>query len=107
LRGSRYAAAAEREVAAQVSRYRGIDRTLALRYLDAVDAAVQLVCEMPFAGSVWFGDVRRRTLGKPFRASVFYAVENDEIYVLAVWPDRRDPAALLKRLAKSGQGGVR
>jgi hypothetical protein len=50
-----------------------------------------LIIQSPFQFPVLFDEFRKARLAKPFPYSVIYRIFNDEIIVIAIAHDKRDP----------------
>lgn len=70
---------------------------LALRFVEAVEDAIQRILENPFAWGRLKGNVRRcRTRRFPY--GVLYAIERDRIFVVAVMHGSREPGYWQRRI---------
>lgn len=63
---------------------------LGLRFMSAVQSAVDHIVESPAAGRI-FEDEVRRYLTKVFPYAVLYTIENDYILIVAVMHCHREP----------------
>ena len=71
---------------------------LEIRFLDAVEATIQRVCEAPERWRRFDGDVRR-CLVHVFPYAVLYSIERDAlVYVIAVMHCHREPEYWKKRI---------
>jgi plasmid stabilization system protein ParE len=67
-------------------------------FLTEVDRAVRTLCETPLLHRVRFADVRRASVHRFRFYGVYYIVNEQEVWVLAIFHGRRHP----RRLEKSG-----
>lgn len=88
--------AAEAELLEQALYYEQRSPGLGARFVDQVEAAVQLAVLMPSAGSPYLHGTRR-VFPKDFPHSVVYRQQAEAIVILAVAPFRRKPAYWRKR----------
>lgn len=88
--------AAESELLEQALYYEQRSPGLGLRFLDQIQAAVELAVLMPGVGSAYLHGARR-VFPKDFPHSVVYRQQADVIVILAVAPFRRKPAYWKKR----------
>jgi len=65
------------------------------QFVDAVRAAVRSVQRAPLRHAVRFGDIRRGSCSR-FPYALWYAVQGDRVYVLAVLHHKRDHRAVLE-----------
>lgn len=63
---------------------------LGLRFLDEVEAGLEVISEMPLLFAVVHRNIRRAPLRR-FPFGIFYHVDDEGIVVVAVMHDRRDP----------------
>lgn len=71
-----------------------------LRFIEAVEAAIRKVVATPERWRILEGDVRR-CLTRVFPYAVLYAIERDEIIIVAVMHGSREPGYWRDRLHKS------
>ncbi len=71
--------------------YRRIDTSLEDRFVIELNETLDRIHRMPFAYQVIYGSTRRVSLRK-FPYNVYYLVQDPKIIVLAVIPQKRDPA---------------
>ncbi len=83
--------AADTELLEQAVYYEQRSPGLGKRFLDQVEAAVQVAMLMPAAGSPYLHGTRR-VFPKDFPHSVIYRQQADQVVILAVAPFRRKPA---------------
>jgi len=88
--------AAEAELLEQALYYEQRSPGLGKRFLDQMEAAVELAVLMPGAGSPYLQGTRR-VFPKDFPHSVVYRLQADTLVILAVAPFRRKPAYWRKR----------
>ena len=81
-------ALAEFEAAADF--YSARQNGLELRFIDAVQSAIQRICDAPERRPIFDGEIRRN-LVRVFPYSVLYAVEPDCIYIIAIMHYSREP----------------
>jgi len=90
-------ALAEYQEAAQ--HYAEIDPRLALRFVDAVERAINLIVESP---QRWreLDDGIRRCLTRVFPFAILYSVESDHVLIVAVMHCSREPGYWKGRAGK-------
>lgn len=66
-------------------------------FVAAIEEVFQRISVMPQAHSIVFQDIRR-ALPRRFPYGVFYRVEPDRVYVIAVYHSRRDPSGWQSRV---------
>ena len=83
-----------------ISYYAERSPILALRFVDAVEDAIQRILEAPSAWGSLKGDVRRcRTRRFPY--GVLYAIERDRIFIVAVMHGSREPGYWQRRIEQA------
>ena len=70
---------------------------LGFEFLDEVDRAVEVIVQNPFRHGVRFGDVRRAPVRGFKFYGVYYFVQGEEVVIVSVFSDRRDPRWLRER----------
>jgi toxin ParE1/3/4 len=94
----RFHDAARDELIHETLHYKSVGATLGERFAAAVEQAAQLAAEFPAMGSPYkYGT--RRYFPKKFPFSLVYVERANEIYVLAVAPDSREPGYWRSRTA--------
>lgn len=93
----RYLDEAEQELQEHIDYFDGVSRTVAGKFVDEVEAALQEIRRYPQIGAVLTRHVRKRVLTR-FKYSILYIETPDEIIVVAVVPHRRRPGYWRKRL---------
>ena len=68
-------------------------RGLGFEFLDCAEAAIETILQMPKLYPKQHGPFRR-ALVRRFPFSIFYAIEEKEIVVHAIFDNRQDPARL-------------
>ena len=87
---ARLTSAAQADVTASLGWYRRTAQGLDRRFLQALDAAIQSICDHPEIGTAVEGDIRRHLLhGFPY--VVFYLVRSGEVIVIACPHGARNP----------------
>lgn len=81
---------AEEDLAEARRWYEGRREGLGDEFLEQVDAAFERVRRMPLVPALKYRDARRVLL-KRFPYAVFYAVDDEQITVIAVYHTSRDP----------------
>ncbi len=81
---------AELEITEAIEWYEKIEKSLGLSFLDNLDQAISAVIKNPEMYPVIFKNVRR-ILIKKFPYSIFYHLTKNEIVVLAVFHEKRNP----------------
>jgi plasmid stabilization system protein ParE len=90
VKSLRFHVAARDELIRETQYYQAISAALGERFAAAVEEAARLAAEFPAMGAPHrFGT--RRTFPKKFPFSLIYVERGDEVYVLALAPDRRKP----------------
>jgi plasmid stabilization system protein ParE len=102
LKAHRYLDEAEREFQEHIGYFDGVSRTVAIRFVDDVEAAVGEIRRYPKIGAPLTRQVRMRVL-TGFKYSILYVDTPDEIIVVAVAPHRRRPGYWRKRLRQLHQ----
>ena len=70
---------------------------LGFGFLDQIDRTVEIIGQNPFRYGVRFGDVRRAPV-RGFRSyGIYYFVQGEEVIIISVFSDRRDPQSLRER----------
>lgn len=82
---------AERELNEGANTYAGLRPGLGHAFIDAVENAVELLCESPFIGKAVQGQVRAWIV-RGFPYSLYYRVRGEELRILAVAHHRRRPS---------------
>ncbi len=92
---------AEPELLDAVLYYAERSRSAAVQFLDVVDDALVQIAEMPRSAPAWPGlpDVRRRVL-KTYPYAIVYAIEQEEILILAFEHVKRRPGYWLRRVVR-------
>jgi plasmid stabilization system protein ParE len=98
---TRLLTAAELELMREVAYYSRARIGLGQRFLAAVESVVDRASRHPQAGIPTFGGTRRM-LVKGFPFSVVYAVEAEELLVIAIAAHRRQPGYWRPRLGSPG-----
>jgi len=70
--------------------YADCRRGLELRFIESVEAAIQLILDTPYAWHILEADIRS-CLTPVFPYAVIYSIESDYILILAVAHRRREP----------------
>jgi plasmid stabilization system protein ParE len=78
--------------------YAACQAGLELRFIAAVEHAIQLVLKTPAGWSVLEEDIRR-CLTRIFPYAILYTVEPDYVLIIAVMHSHREPGYWRKRLA--------
>lgn len=102
MKAHRYLDEAEREFQEHIGYFDGVSRTVAIRFVDDVEAAVGEIRRYPKIGAPLTRQVRMRVL-TGFKYSILYVDTPDEIIVVAVAPHRRRPGYWRKRLRQLHQ----
>ena len=71
-------------------------------FLTEVDRAVRTLCERPLLHRVRFADVRRASVHRFRFYGVYYIVNEQEVWVLAIFHGRRHPRRLEERREQIG-----
>ena len=82
--------------------YAGCQDGLELRFITAVEHAVQQIIEAPERWSVLEEDIRR-CLTRVFSYVVLYSIETDYVLIIAVMHSHREPGYWRKRVANNEQ----
>ena len=90
---------ARAEFVHEVGFYTAISRKLGERFDLSVKAAVSLAAEFPDLGSPHFFETRR-TFPKKFPFSVVYLNLNEEVFIVAIAPNRRKPGYWKSRVRR-------
>lgn len=92
---------AEPELLEAVRYYAERSRTAAAQFLDIVDDALLQIAEWPSSAPAWPGlaDVRRRVL-QTYPYAIVYAIEPEEILILAFEHVKRRPGYWLRRVSR-------
>lgn len=92
---------AEPELLDAVGYYAERSPIAAAQFLDIVDDALVQISEMPRSAPAWPGlpDVRRRVL-KTYPFAIVYAIEPEEILILAFEHMKRRPGYWLRRVPR-------
>ena len=93
----RFLSPAEREYLTDLEYYTSQAVDLGRAFLDDLDHAVALLIEHPHIGAPFDGDVRRLLLRR-FQHSLIYVVDTDEVVILAVQHQSRQPDSWRKNL---------
>lgn len=92
----RFLPAAEAELLHEVSYYARVRSGFGVRFKDAVKATTAQALRMPEAGAPAANDCRKfRVKGFPF--NVVYRTSADEVLVVAIAPDKKQPEYWLQR----------
>jgi len=80
--------------------YAAVDPLLALRFVEAVEHAINLVVESPLR---WLDveDGIRRCMARVFPYAILYSIESDYVLIVAVMHCSREPGYWKQRLASS------
>jgi toxin ParE1/3/4 len=97
LKAYRYLEEADQEFHEHIGYFDGISRIVAIKFVDAVEAAVSEIRQYPQIGAPLTRRVRKRVLAG-FKYSVLYADMPDEIIIVAIAPHKRRPGYWRKRL---------
>jgi len=97
LKPYRYLEEADQEFQEHISYFDSVSRAVALRFVDAVEAAINEIRHYPEIGSPLTRLVRKRVLTK-FKYNVLYVNTPTEIIVIAIAPHKRRPGYWRKRL---------
>ena len=89
---------AEADLAVAVNWYSRIRLGLAADFLLCVDEAIDRIMGDPFAYAPLYHSVRRALVHR-FPYGVIYRLTSTHVKIEAFFPDRMDPAALLRRLS--------
>jgi plasmid stabilization system protein ParE len=92
----RFTQDAERDIAQAAEWYSGRNRTLATRFLAAVDETTSRIAAQPLAHRIAFDDVRRANFPRRWPYSLYYRVIPDEAIVIAALHGRTDWASRLR-----------
>jgi plasmid stabilization system protein ParE len=87
---------AEDELNEQAAYYEYEAAGLGVVYLRTFDSTLNLVAELPEIAPVW-RDVYRRFAMRRFPQSLFYFIDDQTVFVVAVAHDRRLPGYWLQR----------
>jgi plasmid stabilization system protein ParE len=87
---------AEREYLKALRYYTARSPSIGAAFLDDLDHAVALLADHPNAGSPYDADTRRLLL-KRFRHSLIYKVMHDEVVIVAVAHQSRQPKSWRER----------
>ncbi len=79
-----------------VSGYDRIDVNLANDFGEAVFKRLDDILAFPEACPLFLKNVRKANLGR-FPYQLFYEVRNNELWVLAIWHNKREPGSWKKR----------
>ena len=93
----RYLHEADQEFQEQIDYFDGVSRTVAIRFVDDVQAAVNEIRQYPQIGAPLTRQVRKRVL-TGFKYSILYVDTPDEIIIVAIAPHRRRPGYWRSRL---------
>jgi plasmid stabilization system protein ParE len=102
LKAYRYLEDADREFQEHIGYFDRISRTVATKFIDDVEAAVNEIRRYPQIGVPLTRQVRKRVL-TGFKYSVLYVDTPDEIIIVAIAPHKRRPGYWRKRLRKLNQ----
>jgi plasmid stabilization system protein ParE len=97
LRPYRYLEEADQEFQEHIGYFDSVSRAVALRFVDAVEAAINEIRQYPEIGAPITRLVRKRVLTK-FKYNILYVNTSAEIIVIAIAPHRRRPGYWRKRL---------
>lgn len=86
----RFHAEARAELLHEVGYYAAVSRSLGERFDKAVKAAIERAVEFPDMGSPYLHGTRRVIPGK-FHFSIVYLKLDEEIVIVAIAPDSREP----------------
>lgn len=89
--------AAELDAAEAARWYEHQQAGLGLRFLDALDVAVEYIAHNPETPAVQFRNARRVRLHTFNAYAVYYVIRREEIIVFAVGDGRRNPAWIKQR----------
>lgn len=92
----RLTSAAERDVREAAGWYRDQNPGLDLRFRDSIRTALRRIAERPTLYAEVHRDIRR-ALAQPFPYSIFYRLRDDQVLVVAVVHQARDPAIWQRR----------
>ena len=77
--------------------YRDREEGLDERFQRIIEEAIEDICTLPEAWPVFLDETRRRVVSV-FPYSVIYVLEDQEVLILAVMHDSREPGYWLSRL---------
>jgi plasmid stabilization system protein ParE len=97
LKAFRYLEEADQEFQEHIGYFDEVSRTVANRFVDEVEAAVNEIRAYPKIGASLTRQVRKRVL-TGFKYSILYVDAATEIIIVAVAPHRRRPGYWRKRL---------
>ena len=97
MKAYRYLEEADREFQEHIGYFAGVSRTVALRFVDEVEAAVKEIRRYPQIGAPMTRNIRKRVL-TGFKYSILYVDAPGEIIIVAVAPHRRRPFYWRKRM---------
>ena len=90
MKAVRFHYEARAEIAHEALHYSAVSKSLAERFVKAVEDAVSLASEFPAMGTTYtYGT--RRYYTKKFPFSVVYLDRRDEVYILAIAPFSKKP----------------
>ena len=83
-----------------LSYYEEKDKKLSENFSNYFDYLLKQVFLTPFIYQIFYKNIRRIPLGQKFPYNIFYTIDKDIIYILAVVHEKRSPAVLEKRITK-------
>jgi len=90
-------AEADLEAEAAAAWYEQQKPGLGFDFLEQVDEAIKVLPQNPFRHGLRFGDVRRAPVHRFKSYGIYYFVQHDQIVIISVFDDRRDPDRLRQR----------
>jgi plasmid stabilization system protein ParE len=81
---------AEQDIRDSVIHYAGKEEGLEKQFLSILDQTFQLISRNPFSFPCIKNPIRKFTV-RDFPFNIFYIVENEHIYILAVFHNKRNP----------------
>ena len=97
MKAYRYLEEADQEFQEHIGYFDGVSRAVALRFVDAVEAAIHEIRRHPEIGAPLTRRVRKRVLTR-FKYNILYIDTPAEIIIIAIAPHRRRPGYWRKRL---------
>ncbi len=105
MKGVRFLAAARRELTAEVLYYSESRTGLGAKFVRAVEQALAIAVQFPFAGSTGSSGTRK-VMVKDFPFSVVYLHETEGVVVIAVAHHARQPGYRVSRLEHASPGST-
>lgn len=87
---SRFLSTALEEFEAAILYYKEIDLDLGLRFRTSINATITSICREPLLCPIYVDEIRRRVLFD-FPYLIFYIQTSDEISIIAVMHQSREP----------------